>query len=180
VKSLRSATLDLILAIALGLFLWVLALLIALPAEAWTRGGGGHHGGGGGVHPGPGFHGGSSGHRSGRSFQGFGGMRSLAPFGRSFAPFWTVSPVAPRVIYAPTTIYSVYAPVYYQQAPVSVSPPVEAEIALVPLIPPPPPGPPGFWYYCEHAWGGESAGAYYPYVWTCPAGWRAVVPPGRS
>jgi len=38
----------------------------------------------------------------------------------------------------------------------------------VPAVPPPPT--PTNWYYCE------SAKGYYPYVATCPEGWRAVMP----
>ena len=38
-----------------------------------------------------------------------------------------------------------------------------------PASPPPPPTPQGqYWYYCE------PAGAYYPYVSTCPTGWKKV------
>lgn len=50
-------------------------------------------------------------------------------------------------------------PVIVQQPPVVVQP-----------APPLPPGPPpqSYWYYCQNPAG------YYPYVATCPGGWRQV------
>lgn len=57
-----------------------------------------------------------------------------------------------------------YAPPAYAYAP-----PVIVERQVAPLPPAPPgPAPQASWYYCD------SAKAYYPYVSTCPEGWRAV------
>jgi len=60
-------------------------------------------------------------------------------------------------------------PVY---PPASAAPPVAAGLSAPPPAPPvaqgTPPGPPRLWYYCD------SAKSYYPYVPTCPSGWRAV------
>jgi hypothetical protein len=50
------------------------------------------------------------------------------------------------------------------QPPVVVVPPAAAAAPVAPAGPPPP----QYWYYCD------SPGGYYPYVPTCPSGWRAV------
>ena len=52
---------------------------------------------------------------------------------------------------------SAFAPVYAYPAPVYVAPP--------PTYAPPPPA---YWYFCR------SAGAYYPYVPSCPEPWVPV------
>lgn len=66
------------------------------------------------------------------------------------------------------------APVYpypnpWEPPAVIVAPPVEP--------PPPPPAPPTqYWYYCEASHG------YYPYLTTCPGGWKPVpaIPAGTA
>jgi hypothetical protein len=60
----------------------------------------------------------------------------------------------------PTPIYP-YPDPYLP--PVVVAPPV-ASAPVEPAAPPPA----QYWYFCD------SAGGYYPYVPTCPSGWRAV------
>ncbi len=57
-------------------------------------------------------------------------------------------------VFAP--VYAYPAPVYAYPAPAYVAPPTYA------------PPPPAYWYYCR------SAGAYYPYVPSCPEGWVPV------
>jgi len=49
-------------------------------------------------------------------------------------------------------------------APPVVQVPVPAPAPAVPAAPPPA----QYWYYCD------ATGGYYPYVSTCPSGWRAV------
>jgi hypothetical protein len=64
------------------------------------------------------------------------------------------------------TIWYFYpAPIYPYPNPYEPPP-----VALVspPLVGAPPPPPAQHWYYCD------SAQRYYPYVATCPEGWRAV------
>ena len=66
----------------------------------------------------------------------------------------------------PAPVYSYPAPVYPYPDP--YIPPV---VVVPPQAPAPAPalGPPTqYWYYCEPAKG------YYPYVPSCPGGWRAV------
>lgn len=67
-------------------------------------------------------------------------------------------PYQPPVIVVERAPQPVVVPIQpAPQAPATFSPPVAQ-----------------FWYYCE------SAGAYYPYVATCPSGWKTVpaTPPG--
>ena len=57
--------------------------------------------------------------------------------------------------------------VVIEQAPPPVVIPVPVQPA--PQVAPAPQAPaPQFWYYCE------AAGSYYPYVPTCPSGWKTV------
>lgn len=57
--------------------------------------------------------------------------------------------------------------VVVEQAPAPVVIPVPVQPA--PQVAPAPQAPAAqFWYYCE------SAGSYYPYVPTCPSGWKTV------
>jgi hypothetical protein len=60
-------------------------------------------------------------------------------------------------------------PVYPYPDPF-VPPVVVVEQPAPPVAAPSAPPPPQYWYYCD------AAGAYYPYVASCPSGWRAVVP----
>lgn len=55
-------------------------------------------------------------------------------------------------------------PVYPYPYPVLSAPPVVVAPSAVPSVPPPT----EYWYYCD------AAKAYYPYVASCPGGWRAV------
>jgi hypothetical protein len=59
-----------------------------------------------------------------------------------------------------------YPPPYYYPAPVIVrtEPVTYIEQRTTPVAEQ------GWWYYCE------SANGYYPYVKTCPTGWRRVAP----
>jgi hypothetical protein len=59
---------------------------------------------------------------------------------------------------------------YFYPAPVYPYPsPWEPPPAVLVTPPPSPPPPPTqYWYYCE------ASRAYYPYVATCPGGWKAV------
>jgi len=70
--------------------------------------------------------------------------------------------------------HSWYEPVpyYYVPPPVVVAPPpaVYVERGDDGARGMPSQGQEGWWYYCEQA------GGYYPYVKTCPAGWRRVPP----
>jgi hypothetical protein len=63
--------------------------------------------------------------------------------------------------YYPAPVYPYPDP---YQPPVVVVPPAVSPAPVAPATPPPP----QYWYYCD------SAGGYYPYVPTCPSGWRAV------
>jgi len=60
------------------------------------------------------------------------------------------------------------------QPPVVVVQPSAPVITQPPPAPSEMPAPVQYWYYCE------SAKAYYPYVPSCPSGWKAVpaTPPG--
>ena len=144
------------LAAALG------ALTLSLPARADDhRGGGGREGGGG--------HEGRGGERSrgGGQWHGHierfherdfhtwsGGHWEHRYHGGRYGWWWLAGGLW---YYYPAPIYPYpdpYAP------PVVVTPPV----AVAPDAPPPP----QYWYYCD------SAGGYYPYVPSCPSGWRPV------
>jgi len=57
--------------------------------------------------------------------------------------------------------------VVVEQAPAPVVIPVPVQPAPQ-VAPAPAQGAPQFWYYCE------AAGGYYPYVPTCPSGWKTV------
>jgi hypothetical protein len=65
------------------------------------------------------------------------------------------------------TWYFYPSPVYPYPNPYE-PPPVELVTPAPDNAPPPPP--PRMWYYCDAAKG------YYPYVPTCPGGWREVAP----
>jgi hypothetical protein len=69
----------------------------------------------------------------------------------------------------PVPIYP-YPDPYFPYEPPAVMVPVPA--APEPVAPPPP----QYWFYCE------SGKTYYPYVPTCPGGWRTVTPttPGAA
>ncbi len=69
--------------------------------------------------------------------------------------------------YPPSVVVIEPPPVYVQPA---LPPPERLEPIPAPASPPPT----QFWYYCE------AAGGYYPYVASCPSGWKTVpaVPPG--
>jgi hypothetical protein len=60
----------------------------------------------------------------------------------------------------------------YPYPPEPYSPPV----VVVQPAPTAPPPQAQYWYYCD------AAGAYYPYVASCPSGWRQVpvTPPGAT
>jgi hypothetical protein len=58
------------------------------------------------------------------------------------------------------------SPIYPYPNP--YEPPVAVIVPQAPATPAPPPPPPQNWYYCD------ASRAYYPYVPTCPGGWRAV------
>lgn len=73
--------------------------------------------------------------------------------------------------YIPPTI------IYEQPAPPVVYMPAPAPIQVQPLQPPTTQPPvQQFWYYCE------AANGYYPYVASCPGGWKTVpaTPPGAT
>jgi hypothetical protein len=70
--------------------------------------------------------------------------------------WWVVGP----------TWYFYPEPVYPYPNP--YEPPVAVIVQQAPAKPAAPPPPPQNWYYCEAPKG------YYPYVPTCPSGWRAV------
>ena len=57
---------------------------------------------------------------------------------------------------------------YLYSAPVSPSPDPYGPPVAAPPTPNVPPPPAQYWYYCD------AAGAYYPYVTTCPGGWQRV------
>jgi hypothetical protein len=57
---------------------------------------------------------------------------------------------------------------YYYPEPVYPYPPVVIEREVQTLPSAPGPAPQATWYYCD------AAKAYYPYVSSCPGGWRAV------
>ena len=89
-------------------------------------------------------------------------LRHLPPYAR---PYY-----GPRRYYPP--VYG-YGPLVYGYAP-----PVYAPPAVVQQAPPSygqhavgAPPRPQYWYFCQ------DAGAYYPYVKQCAAGWMRVVPP---
>lgn len=71
--------------------------------------------------------------------------------------------------------YYPYPAVVIEPAPVYVQPELPPPEPPTPSIPEPVSPPPAqFWYYCE------AAAGYYPYVATCPSGWKTVpaVPSG--
>jgi len=112
----------------------------------------GWHGGVGvGVHVGgPGYHGGVGWGGGGRWDHGWHGGH----YGWWYidAGVWTLYPYYPGYYYG----YPYYAPAPYGYVP--PAPVVNSNL----------PPPPQSWYYCD------AAQAYYPYVQSCPAGWRAV------
>jgi hypothetical protein len=65
---------------------------------------------------------------------------------------------------------------YFYPAPIYPYPDpyLPPEVIVVQPQSAPPPQPQQYWYYCD------SAHAYYPYVTSCPSGWRPVpaAPPG--
>jgi len=73
-----------------------------------------------------------------------------------FGWWWVVGP----------TWYFYPEPVYPYPNP--YEPPVAVIVPQAPATPAPPPPAPQNWYYCE------ASKAYYPYVPSCPSGWRAV------
>lgn len=78
-----------------------------------------------------------------------------------------ISPGAVAGIAAATCLLGILfgaAAAYTQQQPQAVI--VQPYPTAVPAPPPPPPQ--NLWYYCD------SIRGYYPYVTTCPGGWRAV------
>jgi len=86
-----------------------------------------------------------------------------------FAWWWVVDDFwfdYPGPIY-PYPVYAYQEPVYVQPAPAPV-------YQTQPAYQPPPPAESN-WYYCDNPRG------YYPYVTSCPSGWRTVpsTPPDR-
>jgi hypothetical protein len=133
----------------------LLALSLSPAALAQHRGGGG-----GGAHFG-GHSGGFSGGRSGfvtrgggfaRAGHGGGHFRGAVVIGGGL---WYPAAVYPYPYYAYPYGYPYAYPYAYEGAP-----------AQAYNMPPPAQN----WYYCD------SAAAYYPYVTTCPGGWREVAP----
>jgi hypothetical protein len=144
------------------LFFTFLAILTSTPAYAdGGRGGGGQSGGGqsgggqyrggqsgggyyGGRHYGGGYY------RGGHGYYGsYGGYSGWWWLGAAGIWYFTAGP------YYPYPYIDPYAP---QTPPVVVAPQTN--------VPAQPPG--QFWYYCD------SAKGYYPYVPSCPGGWRTV------
>jgi len=86
---------------------------------------------------------------------------------------WSTSVVIGLPLYfGPRYVYpgSYYDPYPYPRYPRTVV--IERAAPTVQVSPGPPPA--QYWYYCD------AAGAYYPYVSSCPEPWRTVpaVPPG--
>ena len=117
-------------------------------------------------------------YRGGRFFFHAGVWYAPGPAGYVVArpPFGIVVPVLPP---AYTTVYVAGVPyyyandVYYVQQPSGYAvaqPPADAQIAETPPPAAAPAGAPasGNWYYCE------SSKTFYPYVSTCPEGWKQV------
>ena len=128
--------------------------LLSLPSILQARGGFGGHGGRGGHHVG--FHHGHSG------FHG----RFFFDFGVGFwpGPFYWGAPIVgwpyggwPYATYAgwPYVGWPYYPPQATEAAPPDSQPQQQQ---------------PYYWYYCENPQG------YYPYVKSCPGGWKQVIP----
>jgi hypothetical protein len=66
-------------------------------------------------------------------------------------------------VFTGAVLGAAFAPVYAYPAPVYAYP---ASVYAAPTYGPPPPA---YWYYCR------SAGAYYPYVPSCPEPWVPVL-----
>jgi len=78
--------------------------------------------------------------------------------GPYWGPFWGPA-------YYPAPLYYP-APVYYGAPAAIAAPPAPAQYVERPDQP----YQSGYWYYCETSRG------YYPYVKSCPTGWKAVPP----
>jgi hypothetical protein len=78
-------------------------------------------------------------------------------YGYGWGPYYPYSYYYPSYYYAPPVVVQ-QQPVYY----VEQSNPAPQAAPSAPA--------PGYWYYCH------DAGAYYPYVKECPAGWQRVAP----
>ena len=107
--------------------------------------------------------------------RGYGGWRHDGG-----APWWWIVPPLVYISTLPAYSYPDPQPVIVQpappttvviQPPMQVAPPVVADLPSQAMAAP---MPPQYWYYCDAAKG------YYPYVASCPSGWRAVptTPPG--
>jgi len=148
-------------AVAAALGLGALTLLCTPAIAEWhapsahvvvpSRGGAGWHGGGYGWHGGGyGWHGGGYGWHGG-------GWRGGLYIGVN--PFWGWGwPYDYGYGYGYGYPYGYYYP---QTVVVQGAPAADAGLGSLPA-------PPVYWYYCD------AAGAYYPYVRSCPAGWRPV------
>jgi hypothetical protein len=105
--------------------------------------------------------------RGGRWFHGY--------YGGHYGWWWIVGGA---YYWYPAAVYPYpdpYSPPAALLAPVPAVPqPPQAVFAPAPAVPQQPPAvsqpsdAPQMWYYCD------SAKSYYPYVATCPGGWRAV------
>ncbi len=82
----------------------------------------------------------------------------------------------PKPVYPYPDPYRPPTVIIEQPAPVVVQ--VPAPVQVLPQQPAPVAAPPAqqFWYYCD------AAGGYYPYVTSCPSGWKTVpaTPSGTS
>lgn len=83
--------------------------------------------------------------------------------------------IATSALSHPAYAYPPYPAYAYPQYPVYAAPPAATVVVPAPAVQATP-ATQGYWYYCE------DSKTYYPYVTSCPSGWKAVpaVPPGTT
>jgi len=82
--------------------------------------------------------------------------------------WWWAIPPALYLATVPQVVYPDIPPVVIQQAPPPATVVVQPPVAGAPVAGSAPAQASPTWYYCT------SAKTYYPYVNTCPEGWKAV------
>ncbi len=103
--------------------------------------------------------------RGGGAVRGWGGQRDIRHFDTRHLPVWRSGAWHHGRHDGTLGWWWVVGGVWYlYPAPIYPYPDPYVPYVVTPSAPPPP----QYWYYCE------PSGEYYPYVATCPAGWKPV------